>query len=88
MFKMYLKVHVVYYIKDIQTVCVAIFQKLRKREQLLHRLQGLVWGESEMTPQVLDYFLKRLSSNQAANRVLAIRVKVHIFEISTKFSLQ
>ncbi|XP_056018068.1 integrator complex subunit 1-like isoform X2 [Ostrea edulis] len=48
-------------------------QKLRKREQLLHRLQGLVWGESEMTPQVLDYFLKRLSSNQAANRVLAIR---------------
>ncbi|XP_061168184.1 integrator complex subunit 1-like [Saccostrea echinata] len=48
-------------------------QKLRKREQLLHRLQGLVWGESEMTPQVLDYFLKRLSSNQASNRALAIR---------------
>ncbi|XP_022317209.2 integrator complex subunit 1-like [Crassostrea virginica] len=48
-------------------------QKLRKREQLLHRLQGLVWGESDMTPQVLDYFLKRLSSNQASNRALAIR---------------
>lgn len=48
-------------------------QKLKKREQLLTRLQGLVWGESEMTPQVLDYFLKRLSSNQASNRALAIR---------------
>lgn len=30
-----------------------------------------------MTPQVLDYFLKRLSSNQASNRALAIRVWVH-----------
>lgn len=29
-----------------------------------------------MTPQVLDYFLKRLSSNQASNRALAIRVWV------------
>lgn len=31
-----------------------------------------------MTPQVLDYFLKRLSSNQASNRALAIRVWVHV----------
>ncbi|KAK3090472.1 hypothetical protein FSP39_012133, partial [Pinctada imbricata] len=49
--------------------------KLKKREQLLHRLQTIVREETDNvgTAQVLDYFLKRLSSTQANNRALAIK---------------
>ncbi|VDI74206.1 integrator complex subunit 1 [Mytilus galloprovincialis] len=51
-------------------------QKMKKKEQLLKHLQNLVHGDSdqeETAGQVLDYFLKRLSSQQPSNRLLAIK---------------
>lgn len=51
-------------------------QKLKKKEQLLQHLQNLIHGESaqeDTAAQVLDYFLKRLSSQQPSNRFLAIK---------------
>jgi hypothetical protein len=50
---------------------------LKKKEQLLQHLQNLIHGESaqeDTAAQVLDYFLKRLSSQQPSNRFLAIKV--------------
>ncbi|CAG2249829.1 INTS1 [Mytilus edulis] len=49
---------------------------MKKKEQLLKHLQNLVHGDSdqeETAGQVLDYFLKRLSSQQPSNRLLAIK---------------
>lgn len=51
-------------------------QKMKKQQQLLSRLQTLVHdsnADSSTTHEVMDYFLKRLSSTQAANRALATK---------------
>ncbi|KAL3877747.1 hypothetical protein ACJMK2_035409 [Sinanodonta woodiana] len=51
-------------------------QKLHKQEQLLTRLQNLVHSaeaDSRTTYEVLDYFLKRLSSHQIASRAQATK---------------
>ena len=50
---------------------------MKKQQQLLSRLQTLVHdtnADSSTTHEVIDYFLKRLASTQAANRVLATKV--------------
>lgn len=50
---------------------------MKKQQQLLSRLQTLVHNsnvDSTTTHEVMDYFLKRLSSTQAANRALATKV--------------
>lgn len=51
-------------------------QKMKKQDQLLAKLQMLVHSPSSDTGttfEVLDYFFKRLSSNQASSRSLAIK---------------
>lgn len=51
-------------------------QKMKKQDQLLAKLQMLVHSPSSDTGttfEVLDYFFKRLSSNQASSRGLAIK---------------
>ncbi|KAK3607441.1 hypothetical protein CHS0354_035142 [Potamilus streckersoni] len=51
-------------------------QKMHKQEQLLTRLQNLVHSteaDSRTTYEVLDYFLKRLSSHQIASRAQATK---------------
>ncbi|KAL4240200.1 Integrator complex subunit 1 [Mactra antiquata] len=51
-------------------------QKLKKQQQLLTHLQSLVHDtniDRNKTHEVMDYFLKRLSSTQASNRVLATK---------------
>ena len=50
---------------------------MKKQQQLLSRLQTLVHDtntDSSTTHEVMDYFLKRLSSTQASNRALATKV--------------
>ena len=54
-----------------------MFQKIKKQQQLLCRLQALVHEESEDSTtihEVMDYFLKRLASTQSSNRALATKV--------------
>ncbi|XP_063286495.1 integrator complex subunit 1 [Pelobates fuscus] len=51
-------------------------QRLQKQRQLLRRLQDLLLGpkaDEQTTCEVLDYFLRRLSSPQVASRVLAMK---------------
>ncbi|GAB1607705.1 integrator complex subunit 1 [Argonauta hians] len=51
-------------------------RKMKKQEQLLAKLQMLVHSpssDSTTTFEVMDYFFKRLSSNQACSRSLAIK---------------
>ncbi|KAL1278477.1 hypothetical protein QQF64_025150 [Cirrhinus molitorella] len=51
-------------------------QRQQKQRQLLGRLQDLLLGpkaDEQTTCEVLDYFLRRLSSSQVASRVLAIK---------------
>ncbi|MBN3285694.1 INT1 protein, partial [Polyodon spathula] len=51
-------------------------QRLQKQRQLLGRLQDLLLGpkaDEQTTCEVLDYFLRRLSSSQVASRVLAMK---------------
>uniref|UniRef100_A0A3Q2GA51 Integrator complex subunit 1 n=1 Tax=Cyprinodon variegatus TaxID=28743 RepID=A0A3Q2GA51_CYPVA len=51
-------------------------QRQQKQRQLLGRLQDLLLGskaDEQTTCEVLDYFLRRLSSSQAASRVLAMK---------------
>ncbi|XP_072029946.1 integrator complex subunit 1-like isoform X2 [Amphiura filiformis] len=51
-------------------------QKIHKQEQLLSRLQTLVWGDDaqpQVTCEVLDYFLRRLSSQQPSSGQLAAK---------------
>uniref|UniRef100_A0A8C5R0A5 Integrator complex subunit 1 n=1 Tax=Leptobrachium leishanense TaxID=445787 RepID=A0A8C5R0A5_9ANUR len=51
-------------------------QRLQKQTQLLRRLQDLLLGpkaDEQTTCEVLDYFLRRLSSPQVASRVLAMK---------------
>lgn len=51
-------------------------QRQQKQRQLLGRLQDLLLGskaDKQTTCEVLDYFLRRLSSSQVASRVLAIK---------------
>ncbi|XP_077980803.1 integrator complex subunit 1-like [Glandiceps talaboti] len=51
-------------------------QKLRKQEQLLNRLQSLLYdadSRPQATVEILDYFLCRLSSQQQAVRSLAAK---------------
>lgn len=53
------------------------FQRKQKQRQLLGRLQDLLLGskaDEQTTCEVLDYFLRRLSSSQVASRVLAMKV--------------
>lgn len=53
-------------------------QRQQKQRQLLERLQDLLLGpkaDEQTTCEVLDYFLRRLSSSQVASRVLAIKVR-------------
>ena len=55
-----------------------MLQKIKKQQQLLSRLQALVHdanSDSSTTHEVMDYFLKRLSSTQASNRALATKVR-------------
>lgn len=52
-------------------------QRQQKQRQLLGRLQDLLLGpkaDEHTTCEVLDYFLRRLSSSQVASRVLAMKV--------------
>lgn len=52
-------------------------QRQQKQRQLLGRLQDLLLGpkaDEQTTCEVLDYFLRRLSSSQVASRVLATKV--------------
>lgn len=52
-------------------------QRQQKQRQLLGRLQDLLLGpkaDEQTTCEVLDYFLRRLSSSQVASRVLAMKV--------------
>ena len=52
-------------------------KKIHKQEQLLSRLQTLVWGDEaqpQVTCEVLDYFLQRLSSQQPSSGQLASKV--------------
>ena len=62
-------------------------QKVKKQQQLLSRLQALVHNadtDSSTTHEVMDYFLKRLSSTQASNRALATKVKLkHLYLTGT-----
>ncbi|XP_006889666.1 PREDICTED: integrator complex subunit 1 [Elephantulus edwardii] len=51
-------------------------QRQQKQRQLLGRLQDLLLGpkaDEQTTCEVLDYFLRRLSSSQLASRVLATK---------------
>ncbi|KAM8962294.1 integrator complex subunit 1 isoform 2-T2 [Pelodytes ibericus] len=51
-------------------------QRQQKQRQLLRRLQDLLLGpkaDEQTTCEVLDYFLRRLSSPQVASRVLAMK---------------
>ncbi|KAG8433017.1 hypothetical protein GDO86_017329 [Hymenochirus boettgeri] len=51
-------------------------QRQQKQRQLLGRLQDLLLGpkaDEQTTCEVLDYFLRRLSSPQVASRVLAMK---------------
>ncbi|XP_028842567.1 integrator complex subunit 1 isoform X2 [Denticeps clupeoides] len=51
-------------------------QRQQKQRQLLLRLQDLLLGskaDEQTTREVLDYFLRRLSSSQVASRVLAMK---------------
>ncbi|TSS23714.1 Integrator complex subunit 1 [Bagarius yarrelli] len=51
-------------------------QRQQKQRQLLGRLQDLLLGpkaDEHTTCEVLDYFLRRLSSSQVASRVLAMK---------------
>ncbi|KPP72873.1 integrator complex subunit 1-like, partial [Scleropages formosus] len=51
-------------------------QRQQKQQQLLLRLQDLLLGpkaDEQTTCEVLDYFLRRLSSSQVASRVLAMK---------------
>lgn len=51
-------------------------QRQQKQRQLLGRLQELLLGpkaDEHTTCEVLDYFLRRLSSSQVASRVLAMK---------------
>lgn len=51
-------------------------QRQQKQRQLLGRLQDLLLGpkaDEQTTCEVLDYFLRRLSSTQVASRVLAMK---------------
>ncbi|XP_015974610.2 integrator complex subunit 1 isoform X3 [Rousettus aegyptiacus] len=51
-------------------------QRQQKQQQLLGRLQDLLLGpkaDEQTTCEVLDYFLRRLSSSQVASRVLAMK---------------
>ncbi|XP_051995791.1 integrator complex subunit 1 [Xyrauchen texanus] len=51
-------------------------QRQQKQRQLLGRLQDLLLGpkaDEQTTCEVLDYFLRRLSSSQVASRVLAMQ---------------
>ncbi|XP_029692684.1 integrator complex subunit 1 isoform X1 [Takifugu rubripes] len=51
-------------------------QRQQKQRQLLGRLQDLLLGpkaDEQTTCEVLDYFLRRLSSSQVASRVLAVK---------------
>ncbi|KAI2666094.1 Integrator complex subunit 1 [Labeo rohita] len=51
-------------------------KKRQKQRQLLGRLQDLLLGpkaDEQTTCEVLDYFLRRLSSSQVASRVLAMK---------------
>uniref|UniRef100_A0A8C2E5E3 Integrator complex subunit 1 n=1 Tax=Cyprinus carpio TaxID=7962 RepID=A0A8C2E5E3_CYPCA len=51
-------------------------QRQQKQRQLLERLQDLLLGpkaDEQTTCEVLDYFLRRLSSSQVASRVLAMK---------------
>uniref|UniRef100_A0A8B9LSR4 Integrator complex subunit 1 n=1 Tax=Astyanax mexicanus TaxID=7994 RepID=A0A8B9LSR4_ASTMX len=51
-------------------------QRQQKQRQLLGRLQDLLLGpkaDEQTTHEVLDYFLRRLSSSQVASRVLAMK---------------
>lgn len=61
------------------------FQRKQKQRQLLGRLQDLLLGskaDEQTTCEVLDYFLRRLSSSQVASRVLAMKV-INLKEQST-----
>lgn len=54
-------------------------QRQQKQQQLLGRLQDLLLGpkaDEQTTCEVLDYFLRRLSSSQVASRVLAMKVSL------------
>lgn len=54
-------------------------QRQQKQRQLLSRLQDLLLGpkaDEQTTCEVLDYFLRRLSSPQVSSRVLAMKVSV------------
>ncbi|XP_026560396.1 integrator complex subunit 1 [Pseudonaja textilis] len=51
-------------------------QRQQKQRQLLGRLQDMLLGptaDEQTTCEVLDYFLRRLSSSQVASRVLAMK---------------
>nr|XP_034987340.1 integrator complex subunit 1 [Zootoca vivipara] len=51
-------------------------ERQQKQRQLLGRLQALLLGpkaDEQTTCEVLDYFLRRLSSSQVASRVLAMK---------------
>ncbi|XP_031422445.1 integrator complex subunit 1 isoform X2 [Clupea harengus] len=51
-------------------------QRLQKQRQLLLRLQDLLLGpkaDEQTTCEVMDYFMRRLSSPQVASRVLAMK---------------
>ncbi|XP_029433335.1 integrator complex subunit 1 [Rhinatrema bivittatum] len=51
-------------------------QRQQKQRQLLGRLQDLLLGpkaDEQTTCEVLDYFLRRLSSSQVASRILAMK---------------
>ena len=58
--------------------CVRALQQKHKQEQLLMRLQSLMQStnmESQVAvSEVLDYFLKRLSSLQSSTRKQAVKV--------------
>ncbi len=61
----------------IQKYCLSSRQRQQKQRQLLGRLQDLLLGpkaDEQTTCEVLDYFLRRLSSSQVASRVLAMKV--------------
>lgn len=56
---------------------LSLHQRQQKQRQLLGRLQDLLLGpkaDEQTTCEVLDYFLRRLSSSQVASRVLAMKV--------------
>ena len=59
-------------------VCIyCYFQKQKKQEQLLSRLQVLLHSptsDPRTLCEVLDYFLRKLSSSQSSNRDMAVKV--------------